>query len=483
MMKHFAAMLAIFLILFPIAGCGSAGDTGNSPDAGPETSPAASEYTAVPQPADETDKNISAATDTRGKRAINFYCPTIEESQIIEMYQELHPDFPYKIAIHHFGNVDTSYYGALDKAFAAGGEDMLDICMVNSGYVEKYARGAMARYAAPYGDLGIDVDTLLKESDIYQYVIDMGTNADGQLVALSYQGTGGAFIYRRSIAKDVWGTDDPEMIKDKIGPGWDRFLKAADELMAAGYAIVSGPDDIWHAVENSAELPWVVDGKLVIDPRREAFLDLAKTLHDNGYTNNTTAWLDDDWFNAMRDAGPKKVFGYFAPAWMVNYTIKTECGGEKPGEGTYGDWAVCEPPAGFFWGGLWVFVNKYSEYKEELGDLVRWITLDSSETGFQYSLANGAFPGNEWVRDAVTSGTVMKKVSGVSDFLGGQDMFHVFDKAARLASGKNVTQYDTAINSYWLAAAREYVEGRKTREQAILDFKKQVKDKLGIAAE
>jgi len=61
--------------------------------------------------------------------------------------------------------VDTSYYGALDKAFAAGGEDMLDICMVNSGYVEKYARGAMARYAAPYGDLGIDVDTLLKESD------------------------------------------------------------------------------------------------------------------------------------------------------------------------------------------------------------------------------------------------------------------------------------------------------------------------------
>jgi len=96
-MKHFAAMLAIFLILFPIAGCGSAGDTGNSPDAGPETSPAASEYTAVPQPADETDKNIPAATDTRGKRAINFYCPTIEESQIIEMYQELHPDFPYNI--------------------------------------------------------------------------------------------------------------------------------------------------------------------------------------------------------------------------------------------------------------------------------------------------------------------------------------------------------------------------------------------------
>jgi len=29
----------------------------------------------------------------------------------------------------------------------------------------------MAKYAAPYKDLGIDVDTLLKEADIYQYVV------------------------------------------------------------------------------------------------------------------------------------------------------------------------------------------------------------------------------------------------------------------------------------------------------------------------
>lgn len=141
--------------------------------------------------------------------------------------------------------------------------------------------------------------------------------------------------------------------------------------------------------------PWVVDGKLRIGSDREAFLDIAKQLHDNGYTNNTVAWRSDDWFNGMRDAGPKKVFGYFGPLWLVNYTIKYECGGEKPGEGTYGDWAVCEPPVGFFRSGYWVFVNKNSEYKEALGDLVRWITLDGSETGFQYSLANGTFPGNE----------------------------------------------------------------------------------------
>ena len=44
-------------------------------------------------------------------------------------------------------------------------------------------------------------------------------NSDGKIVALGYQATGGAFIYRRSIAKDVWGSDDPATVKAKIGGG------------------------------------------------------------------------------------------------------------------------------------------------------------------------------------------------------------------------------------------------------------------------
>ena len=86
----------------------------------------------------------------------------------------------------------------------------------------------------PYKDLGIDVDKLLKEAEIAPYTVDIGTNPDGELVGLGYQATGGAFIYRRSIAKDVWGTDDPAVIKDKIGPGWDKFFEAAAELKAKG---------------------------------------------------------------------------------------------------------------------------------------------------------------------------------------------------------------------------------------------------------
>lgn len=365
-----------------------------------------------------------------------------------------------------------SYTVALDESLTAGRDDAPDIYVVESADIRKYAAGDMARYAAPYKDLGLDMDTLVKEADIARYVLDMGTNPDGEIVALSYEGTGGAFIYRRSIAKDVWGTDDPETIKDKIGPDWDKFLEAAAKLKARGYSIVSGYDDIWYAVYNSAEIPWIVDGKLTIDPKRAAFLDLAKQLHNKGYTNNTLSWTDD-WYAGMKDAGPKKVFGYLGPSWFVDYVLKGNCGGEAIGEGTYGDWAVCEPPVGFFWGGEWIFANKHSPHKEALGVIIRWITLDTSETGLQYLWANGQID-RQGEQMAAVSGTVMRKVSAETDILGYQDMFDVFDRAARLARGDNATHYDVLINSYWLQQVGEYAEGRKTRAQAIADFKQAV---------
>jgi carbohydrate ABC transporter substrate-binding protein, CUT1 family (TC 3.A.1.1.-) len=158
-------------------------------------------------------------------------------------------------------------------------------------------------------------------------------------------------------------------------------------------------------------------------------------------------------------------------------------GGTKPGEGTYGDWAVCEPPVGFFWGGTWILANKDSKVKEAVGDIIEWITLDSSETGLQYFWANGTLNGPGGTKDTVASNTVMEKSDGKLDFLGGQDMFEVFVSATQYATGKNKTQYDETINTFWRDQVREYTAGNKTREEAIADFKQQVADNLDIIVE
>ncbi|MCK9600969.1 MAG: ABC transporter substrate-binding protein, partial [Sphaerochaeta sp.] len=423
----------------------------------------------------------SEAAKAPERKVINLWSFTDEVPKMLEKYKELNPDFDYEINTTIIATTDGAYQPALDQALASGGKDAPDIYCAESAFVLKYTQGDAAHFAAPYKSLGIDVDKKLKEADIAPYTVEIGSNSKGELVGLGYQATGGAFIYRRSIAKDVWGTDDPAVIKTKVGPGWEKFFQAAEDLRKKNYAIISGDGDIWHAIEGSSPKGWIVDGKLYVDKTREDFLDIAKTMVDKGYHNDTRDWTDA-WFADMKDAGAKKVFGFFGPAWLINYVMAGNSGGTKPGEGTYGDWAVCEPPVGFFWGGTWVIANNNSPVKDAVGKIIEWITLDSSDTGLQYYWANGTLNGPGGTKDTVASGTVMKKSDGTLAFLGGQNMFDVFVPAGAFATGKNKTQYDETINMYWRDQVRSYSAGNKSRAAALADFKKQVADNLAISA-
>ena len=264
-------------------GCGGeSGSTASNEtaDSGAADSGAADSGAAEDNPGETADETAdSAGSNKGGANTINVWAFTDEVPGMIEKYIETHPDFGYDINTTIIATTDGAYQPALDQALAAGGAEAPDIYCAEAAFVLKYTQGDASQYAMPYADMGIDVDAALKAADIAQYTVDIGTNQDGKLVGLGYQATGGAFIYRRSIAQDVWGTDDPAEIAKKIGPGWDQFFAAAEELKAKGYGIVSGDGDIWHAVENSSETGWIVDGKLNIDPKREEFLDQIGRAH------------------------------------------------------------------------------------------------------------------------------------------------------------------------------------------------------------
>ncbi len=481
-MKRIIALVlaCVFLMSLALTGCGKKDDT--KKDDTSNKTPVATDDKKGDDTKPVDTAPVAEVKDEEGVKVLNVYSFTDEVPKMIQKYKETHPDFPYEIKETIISTTEGAYFPALDQALAGGGADAPDIYCAESAFVLRYTQGDAYQFAASYKDLGIDVDAKLKEAAIAQYTVDIGTNPDGNLVGLGYQATGGAFIYRRSLAKDTWGTDDPAVVKDKIGPGWDKFFAAAADLKAKGYGIISGDGDMWHAVEGASEKGWVVDGKLYLDPSREAFLDYSKKLKDNGFYNDTTDWTDA-WYADMKDAGAQKIFGFFGPAWLINYVMAGNSGGEKPGEGTYGDWAVCEPPVGFFWGGTWVLGNKNTKLKATVGDIIEWITLDTSETGLQYLWANGTMNGPGGTKDTVASGTVMEKSDGTLPFLGGQNMFDVFVPAGEFATGRNKTQFDETINSYWRDQVREYAAGNKTREEAIAQFKQNVADNLDVIVE
>jgi hypothetical protein len=494
MKKVIAGLLSVAMIA-AMAGCNKtpAQSTTGTTKAG-ESKPA--ETTAAPAET-TTAETTAKATYGEGPVHINLWSFTNEVPNMAQKYIQLNPEFgkKYTVDVTIIATTNQSYQPALDAALKNGEVDMY---AAEAAFVLKYTKGDASQFAAAYKDLGIDVDKAVKDAEIAQYTVDIGTRtSDSALVALGYQATGGAMIYRASIAKEVFGSDDAATVEKEVGGGsgkYDTFWKAAAKLKEKGYPIVSGDGDVWHMVENSSSSGWVVDKKLNIAPERQAFFDISKQLVDNGWCNETSDW-QPSWFADMKGLPQegkdnKSAFCFFGPAWLINYSMKDNCGGkEAPADGnyagnTFGDWRVCKAPAGFFWGGTWVLASKTAaenaDKKAGVAELINWITLDASDKGLQYMWANGTFNGEGGTKDCVASGKVMETADGKLDFLGGQNMFPAFIAANANATGKNMTQFDEAINGLFREQVNQYAHGQKSVEDAIKTFKSNVADKLGV---
>ncbi len=465
-MKRTLAILLAVLMMFGLVACAA------EPAAPVDPAPA---VTGTDEPA-KVEKQV-----------INLWSFTDEVPKMVDYYISQNPEFgeKYEVKTTIIATDGGGYQTALDQALAAGGADAPDIYTAEAAFILKYAQGDASQYAGTYEDLGIDVAAKTKEADIAQYTIDIATRpSDGKLVGLGYQATGGAFIYRASIAEAVFGSADPKVVEEKIGAGsgnWEKFWEAAAELKAAGYPIVSGDGDIWHAVENSSSTGWIVDGKLNIDAKRAEFFELSKKLKDNKWHNDTQDWTDA-WYADMAGTSETPCFGFFGPAWLINYTIAPQADNNP----SFGDWRVCAPPVGFFWGGTWVLSSKEAaDVKDGVAELIEWITLDCTKDGLQYAWANGTVdwdndPSTTTAKDCVASGTVMSMSEGSLEILGGQNMFDAFVPANAYANGKCLTQYDETINGYFRDQVRQYTSGEKDVETATADFAQLCADNLGI---
>jgi hypothetical protein len=481
MKKVIAGVLSLAMVAALATGCNGGSDPTTTESQSGNNGGGDDPVVTETEPSEDDGIEKTELTIGTGSEVINLWSFTNEIPNMVSQYATQNPDFgsKYTVKVTIIATDGGAYQQALDAALVAGGDSAPDMYAAEAAFILKYSQGDMARFAATYKSLGIDVDAKAAAAEIAPYTIDIGSR-DGEVVALGYQATGGAMIYRASIAKEVFGTDDAAEIEKIVGAGsgnWDKFWDAANKLKDAGYAVVSGAGDMWNVCEKSASEAWIVNGELNIAPEREAYLDIAKKLKDEGLSNDASGW-SEAWYADMKGEGPKGVFCFFGPAWLINYVMIGNCGGTAAGEGTYGDWRVCAPPVGFFWGGTWVLGRDGTAHAEGVAEIIEWITLDTSETGLQYLWANDKM-GNG-AKDTVASGVVMAKSDGSLDFCGGQNIFPAFIAGNANASGKAMTQYDETINGFFTDAATQYAEGNLDRDGAIDAFKTNVTDNLSF---
>ncbi len=465
------AIIAIVLVLIlkPFSGTTSA-----------PAAPVTDEKTAAAKAVEEKQIPDEAAGTTAddkspassAKRQINIYITNgdFDFYKAIETYANKHWNFAYNLNLY----IDSANYSTRDVMSMVNdslisGDGAVDIYRLPARYAPYYVKGEYSGYACTYKELGIDVETALKNAEIPEYAIEAGRNPDGELIALPCLAEPSVFLYNRSVARDVWGTEDPDKIADIIGGGtqkWDNFFEAAKALKKHGYYIVPGFSDLSYMVD---ENPFPVGQDPArnngINPVWEEYMDVSKQLFDNGYINDTRSWTEQ-WFNDLKGKGDK-VFGF------VIYTDYIECILDEAA----GDWAICLSPFTTRMDlNTGVMVNKNSPNKDLLGPLVEWMTLDCSKEGLQYALASGTLFNDK--KMSVVSGTVLKNTDSSRDVLGGQSISSVILDTMKQPMGKYYG------DSLYLCfdAIEAYIKGEKDKETAISEFKSELR-KSGIMFE
>lgn len=290
------------------------------------------------------------------------------------------------------------------------------------------------------------------------YVVDMGRDSNGDVVALSWQATPGGFFYKRSIAKDVFGTDDPKAIGELLSTS-EKFLDAGRKLKEKNVKLITGFGDYQWIPFAARKAGWVDSNKnLVVDPAVVEFFDMAKTLRTEGLTAKIGQW-SPGWFGNM---AKKEVFGFILPTWGLHYVIKKNAGD------TAGDWGLTQAVAPYYWGGTWLGVYKNSKASDLAMKFVRMLAIDATYQE-KYTREVGDFMSNIKVDE---------KMAGEAGdpFLGGQNHYQFFLETAKQITPGLETKYDMELNGFMMEAITNYVEGKASKEEAIQSFKDKAKN-------
>ena len=369
-------------------------------------------------------------------------------------------------------NADNNYQNKLDEALlsqeSAADDDKIDMFLIEADYALKYVD-------SPYtldvrADIGLTDDELAGQ---YKYTQDIAT-ADGVLKGVTWQATPGLFAYRRSIAKDVLGTDDPAEVQTYLSD-WDKFNEVAAKAAEKGYKMLSGYDDSYRTFSNNVSAPWVDGTTVKVDANIMKWVEQTKEFTDKGYNNKSSLW-DSQW---AADQGPTgKVFGFFYSTWGINFTLLgnsletpvAEGGKEEVGNGIYGDYAVCEGHQPYYWGGTWICGAAGSDNIETIKDVMQKLTCDEAIMK-QITMDTQDYTNNEKAMEEI-AGSDYK-----SDFLGGQNHIALFAEAAKKIDMSNAGPYDQGLNESFQTAFKDYFTGNVDEDTAKANFETAIKEK------
>lgn len=373
-------------------------------------------------------------------------------------YLKDNPDLPYDVEVVVVPN--DNYQQKLDPALASG-KSAPDVFALEAAYVKKYVD---SDFTADLATIGIDKNNV----DTLQYVMDVATDEQGLLKGISWQATPGAFFYRRSLAEQFLGTSDPAEVQAMVSD-FDKFYDVAKKINAESggeVKAISSLGDLTQIFFAARESGWVADGKFVIDPVIYDLFEMSKKLESEGLTNEAEQWTET-WFSSMSG---NDVFGYFLPTWGLHYVLKENAENADSGATTFGDWAMIQGPAPYFWGGTWLAMREGTPMQDAAKDLIDYLALNET------FLTTWAKETGDFVSNPNVVGAIKDDFS--EDYLGGQNHYAAFADMAPAIDASILTGSDKDIQDVLNEELTAYAKGEKDLDTAIADFTTAVKNRF-----
>jgi ABC-type glycerol-3-phosphate transport system substrate-binding protein len=421
-----------------------------------------------------------------GPQVLTVWSFTNEIMTMAIAYEGQHPDVDvvYTTIPMTDGEYQTKLLASLGTA------DAPDVIALEAAFVKEYVESDFL------ADLG-DLMPAAEAANVYDFVVDVGTH-EGVHKAYAYQATPGALFYRRSLALEYLGTDDPAEVQELLSD-MDKYAEAA-AIIAEGSGgdvyMVGSSGDFQNPFFANRSQPWIVDGELVVDPMVEEYVATAKLFRDNGYEAQAQQW-QEGWFAGMNDSlvdaegNPKQVFSYFLPTWGLPYVLAPNAEAADGSSDTSGDWGVIPGPLSYQWGGTWLGALAESDDLELAKDFIEFCTLNEENL---FNWATGVYT-NEYLAaidpevpedqaqapgDFVGSRNVVEEViplfddSELSTFLGGQNSYAGFAEAAPSVNAKLMTGSDDAIQRALNDPLNQYLTGELTEDEMWAAWKESV---------
>lgn len=459
--KLISAMLVGTMVL-SLTACGSK-------EAATESTTTETTETTEAAAADNTEEAAEETAAAGGKLVIWTLAKDLET--FAEKYKEENPGIEIETVViepaNYVTKVQTALNGGQTEPDIIVGEPQMLEDFYDAGYFEDLNQAPYN--AQDYADQIVD------------YVWEVGQDAEGIQRAISYQITPAGIYYRRDIATEVFGTDDPAEI-GKLFADYATILETAQTLKDAGYRIFASDAEINYFSGDSA---WVIDGNLNVDQARYDYMDLCVSLYQNDFTAYANQW-STPWYQAMAGEVPiltadiqnyaddsvnvwdaeqfeeatadmekTSVFAFGLPSWGV-LTMRDNV------QETSGKWGVCAGPSYGFGGGTFIGISSQSERKEQAWDFLKFCTLNEDTANWWITESEG---------DTVSLIPVLEAhAEDANEVYGGEQLYKFWLEQAEGIDYSKVTRYDKMIGDAWGRAITAIKTGEMSKEEAVSVF-------------